>query len=201
MQRPSGTPGSTGEKSVRTWDVGWQLRENLSVLATSLEYRHQAHVNLGVLPTCLHAPMTSLSAVRWSLDVPKTCLGVRAMSQGASRITVEQSGKTSSLETLKVDLEIIATTCCSTIFKTHVLSLYSHLCVYIATHLHMEYLDWLQRAFESNLRCAWTWRLRELKHTLWGHDPASWRCTWRLWLTNIGDALGGNDHGSFESVI
>jgi len=45
-------------------------------------------------------------------------------------------GKTTSLGTLQVRLEIIATTYRSTIFETHVLSLYSHLCIYIATHLH-----------------------------------------------------------------
>ena len=41
-----------------------------------------------------------------------------------------------SLRTLPVCLEIIATTHRSTIVKTHVFSLYSHLCIYIATHLH-----------------------------------------------------------------
>jgi hypothetical protein len=40
---------------------------------------------------------------------------------------------TSSLGTLLVRLEIIATTYRSTIFKTHVFSLYSHLSIYIAT--------------------------------------------------------------------
>jgi len=39
---------------------------------------------------------------------------------------------TSSLGTLLVHLEIIATTNRSTIFKTHVLSLYSHLCIYVS---------------------------------------------------------------------
>ena len=54
-------------------------------------------------------------------------------------------------------LEIIATTYRSMIFKTHVFSFYSHLCIYvsmylciyIATHLHMVYLDWLQVVLES----------------------------------------------------
>jgi hypothetical protein len=40
----------------------------------------------------------------------------------------------------------------STIFKTHVFSLYSHQCIYIATHLHR--VDWQQGVLESNLRCA-----------------------------------------------
>jgi hypothetical protein len=42
---------------------------------------------------------------------------------------------TSSLGTLMVRLEIIATTYHSTIFETHVFHLYSHLCIYITTHL------------------------------------------------------------------
>jgi hypothetical protein len=58
------------------------------------------------------------------------------------------------LETLQVCLEIIATTYRSTIFKTHVFSLYSHLCIYIATHLHTVYLDWLQAVLETNSRSA-----------------------------------------------
>jgi len=51
---------------------------------------------------------------------------------------------------LLVRQEIIAT----------VFNLYSHrciyafmyLCIYIATHLHTVYLDWLQAVLESNLR-------------------------------------------------
>jgi hypothetical protein len=37
------------------------------------------------------------------------------------------------LGTLLVCLEIIATTYHSTIVKTHVFSLYSHLCIYVST--------------------------------------------------------------------
>jgi hypothetical protein len=50
------------------------------------------------------------------------------------RITVEQFGKTtsSSLGMLLVRVEIIATTNCSKIFKTHVFSSYSHLCIYVS---------------------------------------------------------------------
>ena len=61
---------------------------------------------------------------------------------------------TSSWATLQVRLDIIATTYHSTIFKTHVFSLYSHLCIYIVTHLHTVYLDCLQAVLESNLRCT-----------------------------------------------
>jgi len=61
---------------------------------------------------------------------------------------------TSSFGTLLVCLEIIATTYCSMIFKTHISSLYSHQCIYIATHLPTVYLDWLQAVLEGNSKCA-----------------------------------------------
>jgi hypothetical protein len=44
---------------------------------------------------------------------------------------------TSSLGTLLVRLELIATINHVTIFKTHVFRLYSHLCIYIATNLQL----------------------------------------------------------------
>jgi len=63
---------------------------------------------------------------------------------------------------LQAHLEIIATTYHATIVKIHVLRLYSHLfiyvsmylCIYIVTHLHTIYLEWLQVVLESNSRCA-----------------------------------------------
>jgi len=105
----------------------------------------------------------------------------------------------SSLETLLVRLEIIAPTYHSTIFGTHVCSVYSHLCIYIATHLHTVYLGWLQAVRECNSRCAWKWRPSELRDTLQSHDRTSlemhleavnncrWRFTWRLWSSKFGD--------------
>jgi len=77
-------------------------------------------------------------------------------------------GKTSSLWMLLVHLEIIPTTYCSTIIKTDVFSLYSHLFIYIETHLHMVFLDWLQVVLESNSRCTWGWQSSELRDTLRG---------------------------------
>jgi len=104
--------------------------------------------NFGCTWEHLGAPATSLGA-------PTTSQGAPATSLGAPAITVEQSGKTtSSVGTLLVRLEIIATTYHSTIFKTHAFSLYSHLGIYIATHLHTVCLDWLQAVLESNSRCA-----------------------------------------------
>jgi len=61
---------------------------------------------------------------------------------------------TSSLGMLLVGPEIITTTYYSTIFKTHVFSWYSHLCMYKANHLHTVYLDLLKSVLERNLRCA-----------------------------------------------
>jgi len=81
-------------------------------------------------------------------------LGVPVTSLGAPPITVEQSRITSAFGTLLVCLDIIATTYRSTICKTHVFSLYSDLCIYIATHLHTVYLDWLHAVLESNSRCT-----------------------------------------------
>jgi len=67
---------------------------------------------------------------------PAKSLGEPETSLGAPRITVEQSGNTtSSLGMLLVHLEIIATTYCSMIFKTHEFSLYSHLCIYVSIWL------------------------------------------------------------------
>ena len=81
-------------------------------------------------------------------------------------------GKSSCLAMLLVRLEIIATTHHSTVLKTCVFSMYSHLCIFIATHLHMVYLDCLQAVLESKLKWTWNWRLSELRDTLWGRDCA-----------------------------
>jgi len=109
-----------------------------------------------------------------------------------------------------VHLQSKATTDYSTIFDTHVFSLYSRPCIYdlyiyIVTHLHTVYLNWLQAVLESNLRCTWKQWLSELREPLWGivsarlgmhlEDMVKWpmRCTPRPWLYKCGDALGGRD--------
>jgi hypothetical protein len=105
---------------------------------------------MGVIVIGLGTPQSAAEnfGCNWEqLGAPAFSLGAPMTSLGAPRMTVEQSGKTtSSLGTLLVRLEIIATTYCSTIVNTHVLSLYSHLYVYIATDLHPVYLEWLQAA-------------------------------------------------------
>jgi len=80
-----------------------------------------------------------------------------------------------------------------------------YLCIYIATHLHTVYQDWLQVVLVSNSRCGWEWRSSELRDTLQGHDQASFeihlqadiqctqRYTWRPWLSNFGKAVRGQD--------
>ena len=91
-------------------------------------------------------------------------------------------------------LEIIATTYCSKIFKTHVFSLYSHLCIYvsmylciyIATYLHMLYLDWQQPAPEDDDRVNSEIHSEAMTEGVW-------RCTWRLRSCELRDAFGGCD--------
>jgi len=125
---------------------------------------------------------------------------------------------TLSLGILLVCLEIIATTYCSTIVKTHEFNLYSYRYIYVsnclflsrATHLDMLYLDGLQVVLESDLWCTWKWRLSELRDTLQSHDQASlemclevvkkliWRFTWRPWSTDHRDALQDHDWPRLE---
>jgi len=65
--------------------------------------------------------------------------------------------------------------CIQFVFSSMYLCIYvsMYLCIYIATLLHTLYLDWLQAVLESNLRCAWKWRLSELRDILWGRDRVS----------------------------
>jgi len=56
------------------------------------------------------------------------CYTVRS---GCSYAEAVFSLAASSLAMLPVHLEIIATTYCSTIFKTYAFRLYSHLCIYV----------------------------------------------------------------------
>jgi len=105
-----GTPPSAGANFRCTW-----------------EHRQQAWECRGHSWEHLGAPASSLGA-------PATSLGAPATSLGAPRITVEQSEKDIILfgNAAGADLEIIATAYRSTIFKTHVFSLYSHLCIYVS---------------------------------------------------------------------
>jgi hypothetical protein len=68
------------------------------------------------------------------LSAPVTSQEVPGKSLGTSRITVPKSGR--NLIVIRIGasarLEIIATTYRSTIFRTHVFSLYSHLCICVS---------------------------------------------------------------------
>ena len=107
--------------------------------------------HLGVPATSLGAPMTSLGVPGRARDKPgsvndKSVNGDEKpgstwerLRQAWKHLESLQSclRRTTSLGTVQVRLEIIATTYhCSTIFETHVFSLYSQLCIYIATHSH-----------------------------------------------------------------
>jgi len=83
-----------------------------------------------------------------------------------------------------------------------------YLCIYIATHLHTAFLDWLQAVRESNSRCAWKWRSGEFRDILRGFDGARlemhleveieriWRYTRRPWLSELREALQDCDRAS-----
>jgi hypothetical protein len=104
-----------------------------------------------------------------------------------------------------VRLAIIATTFRSTIFETHVFSLYSHLGIYIVTDLETLYVDWLHAEPMSYSWCAWKWKSSELRDTLWGHVQAIvkmhmevvieriWRYTCRMWSSDHSDAYRDHD--------
>jgi len=84
-----------------------------------------------------------------------------------------------SLGTLQVHLEIIATTYRSTIFETLVLTLYSNLCIYIATHLHS--IPGLAAATELESK----FKVRPKMTIEWIQ-----RYTPSPWMSEFGDAFG-----------
>jgi hypothetical protein len=106
--------------------------------------------HLGVRTTCLAAPMTCMGALTTSLGAPITRPGVPTTFMGAPRITVQQSGKSIFFGNAAGAPGNHSNSDRSMIFNIHVFSLYSPLCIYIATDLHM--VDWLQAVLESNSR-------------------------------------------------
>jgi hypothetical protein len=137
-------------------------RSTMGVILIALGTPQSVGDSFGCTGEYLGALATGLGAPTTSLRVPGSIDNIHGSTWEHQRqvwehLTSEQSslGKTtSSLGMLLVPLEIIATTSRSTIFKTHVFSLYSHLCIYIATHLHTVYLDWLQVVLESTSKCT-----------------------------------------------
>ena len=85
-----------------------------------------------------------------------------------------------------------------------------YLCIYIATHLHTLYLDWLQAVLDSNSRCDWKWRSSELRDIHRGRDQVTlemhlevvieriWRYISRPWWSELWDALRDRDWASLE---
>jgi hypothetical protein len=115
----------------RTW--GWQQ--------PAKECRHQALERLGALVTCLESPRTICEPQQqvWEhLQSQYSTLGITSFSVG----------------TLLLCQDIIATTYHSMLFQIDVISLYSHLCTYIASHLHTVYLNCLPAAIVCNLQCV-----------------------------------------------
>jgi len=88
-----------------------------------------------------------------------------------------------------------------------------YLCIYIATHLHTLYLDWLRSA-EYILPVTLSTSVTPLIERVWDalgdgdwvnsemHLEAViervWRCTWRLRSSELRDALAGRDRVSLE---
>jgi len=85
-----------------------------------------------------------------------------------------------------------------------------YLCIYIATHLHKVYLDWLQAVLESRSNGTWRLWLSELRDTLALSYSENLEIhleavieqvltsTGRRWSSELRDAPGGRNQGSLE---
>ena len=78
------------------------------------------------------------------MGAPATKLGAPATCLGAPPITVEQSGKNNIFFGNAAGAPGNHNHCVQFVFSS------MYLCIYIATHLHTVYLDWLQAVVESN---------------------------------------------------
>jgi len=150
------------------WQYGWV---HLKAFAFGAEVPTTCP---GALTTRLGALTTSLGAAMTSLGMWRTNLGALGTSLEASWITVEQSGRNNIFFGNAAGVpRNYSYYLWFNNFKTHVFSLYSHLCIYTATQLHTVYLEWLQVLRESNSRCACKWQSSELTDTFWDRDQAS----------------------------
>jgi len=77
------------------------------------------------------------------LGAPTTNLGAPATWLGAPRITVEQSGKNNIFFGNAAGAPGNHSYCIQFVFSS------MYLCIYIATHLHTVYLNWLQAVLEQ----------------------------------------------------
>jgi hypothetical protein len=103
--------------------------------------------------------------------------------------------------------ESIATIYRSTIFKTHVFNLYSHLCIFVSMYLQSYPLTHGISGLAAGIQGIWrhTWRpwWRELRDALWDRDRARLvihleammmsigGCTCRSWSSMMRGVLGG----------
>jgi len=208
------------------------------------QYQLNISVSLGVFESCRAWIAGWLNArVNWTDSVMFSCtweyLGAPGSTDNKPRSTCNTPGSTSnpsravwekqhlSLGMLLLHLELIATTYRLMIFNTHVFSLSSgvciyvcmsmYLCIYIAAHLHMVYLDWLKVVLKRNLRCAWRWWSSGLSDAVGGRGQAGLvihfegmvERTWRSWFSMYGHALGrpwswehgGRNQVSLEAIM
>jgi len=171
-------------------------RSTMGVIVTSLGTPWSAGDSIGCTSEHLGTPATSLEALATSLEAPETSMGASATSLGVLMTKCRQQlwehlkcqlsslGKT-SLRMLQVVLEILATTYHSTVVKTHVFRLYSHLCILVSIYRY----NYPSSHNISGLAAGGAWEQFDvhLKMTLeWTqrYTPRPWfgrvrRCTYR----------------------
>jgi len=140
------------------------------VIVTGLGTPRSARENFGSTWEHPGAPSTTLGA-------PATVLGAPATSLGAHRITVQQSGKTSSFGTLLVRLKIIATTYRLPRYSVCIL-------IYVSTHGISGLAAggaWEQCEVRRKMMIPWTQRYTP---RLWSSEfrddfDAATKCIWR----------------------
>jgi len=156
-------------------------------------------------------------------------LGVPGIILGALRITVEQSGKNNIFFGNAAGAPGNHSYYLSfNNFKTHVLSLYSHLCIYVSIYLPIytryswtgcrrclrasrgapENDDQVNSGIHTRavIEWVWGWTLEAVIERVWrwtlqGAIERVWRCTWRPRPSEFGDAIGCRDRVTLETVI
>jgi len=188
-------------------------------------------MHLGVLPTNLQGYKRSgnnQGSIRECQQEGREC---KLKARGHLKSLWSSVRKTtSSFEMLQMCLGIIVTTYCSTIFKTHVFSLYSHLCINVSMYLYSypstqgisglpvgdagELIKMcLTMMIEWTQRYTWTPISCHQRAACRGHDRANveitlavvieeiLRCTRRPGLNPLRVAHGGHPCVNLEAVI
>ena len=109
-------------------------------------------------PVAFKSTWEHLGALATRLGAPTTSLEAPVTSLGAARITVEQSGRNNIFlgntagapgnHSYYLSFNNFQNLCIQFVFSS------MYLYIYIATHLHTVYRDWLQAVLESNFWCA-----------------------------------------------